>query len=155
MQGSNVVEGFGLAGQAERLLALPGPFHICFSRTQDFDFDSFPRSSSTRLSFVLFQGSHLLIYHFSGCWKDLEPGLEVEIPHIHRNRSTIRLSRTFWRLCIPMIQRIVGHPSSCLTRQWSSRYHEVQIFCMRTSLLCRASLRYRNQRSGVCHLGLR
>ena len=28
MQGSNVVEGFGLAGQAERLLALPGPFHI-------------------------------------------------------------------------------------------------------------------------------
>ena len=29
MQGSNVVEGFGLAGQAERLLAPPGPFHIC------------------------------------------------------------------------------------------------------------------------------
>ena len=28
MQGSNVVEGFGLTGQAERLLALPGPFHI-------------------------------------------------------------------------------------------------------------------------------
>ena len=28
MQGSNVVEGFGLAGQAERLLALPGPFHV-------------------------------------------------------------------------------------------------------------------------------
>ena len=28
MQGSNEVEGFGLAGQAERLLALPGPFHI-------------------------------------------------------------------------------------------------------------------------------
>ena len=28
MEGSNVVEGFGLAGQAERLLALPGPFHI-------------------------------------------------------------------------------------------------------------------------------
>ena len=28
MQGSNVLEGFGLAGQAERLLALPGPFHI-------------------------------------------------------------------------------------------------------------------------------
>ena len=30
MQGSNVVEGFGLAGQAERLLALPGPFHIMY-----------------------------------------------------------------------------------------------------------------------------
>ena len=28
MQGSIVVQGFGLAGQAERLLALPGPFHI-------------------------------------------------------------------------------------------------------------------------------
>ena len=31
MHGSNVVEGFGLAGQAERLLALPGPFHIRFN----------------------------------------------------------------------------------------------------------------------------
>ncbi len=28
MQGPTVVEGFGLAGQVERLLAVPGPFHI-------------------------------------------------------------------------------------------------------------------------------
>ena len=36
MQGSNVVEGFGLAGQAERLLALPGPFHVIKRNFKDY-----------------------------------------------------------------------------------------------------------------------
>ena len=41
MHGSNVVEGFGLAGQAERLLALPGPFHIPKVKDWISDLDKF------------------------------------------------------------------------------------------------------------------
>merc|ERR550537_349150 len=87
----------------------------------------------------------------SECMRHLEPGLGVGIPHIRRNRSTILLSRTFWHLCIPRTRHIVGHPSSCLTRRLSSHCHEVLTSCMRTSLPCRASWRYRNRRSGACH----
>ncbi len=80
-----------------------------------------------------------LVIDLSELGGDLGLELGVGILRIHRIQSTILLSRTFLLLCIPMIQRIIGHLSSCLIRQLSSRYRGVLIFCRKPSHLCRAS----------------
>ena len=56
MQGSNVVEGFGLAGQAERLLSLPGPFHVLKKILCFFFF--FDKHSKFDTNFIQKVGQH-------------------------------------------------------------------------------------------------
>merc|ERR1711908_183002 len=76
--------------------------------------------------------------------EDLELDLGVGYPHIRRIRSTIRLSRRVWHLCIPRIGSIVGHPSSCRTRRWSSLGRLGERLCIWPSHHPRLPWRYRN-----------
>merc|ERR1719182_1331892 len=80
----------------------------------------------------------------------LELDLGVGFPHNHHNRSTILLFRRVWHLCIPRIGSIVGHPSSCRIRRWSSLGRVGERFCIWPSHLSRAPW---HCRSPLCWLG--
>ena len=69
-------------------------------------------------------------------------------PRSHRSQS-IHRARTFWCHDTPKTRSIVVHLLSCQTQQLSNRCHEDELLCRQPSHLCRASLRCRNQRSGV------
>merc|ERR1712022_55176 len=87
---------------------------------------------------------HESLLRLSSQQQDLELGLEVEFPRNRHIRSTIRLFRRVWHLCIPRIESIVGHPSSCRIQRWSNLDREDGQICTFTSYPSRVPWRCRS-----------